>query len=106
MAWFILVIAGMMETVWAIALKYSHGFTKLWPTLIFLLAGGLSFWLLSLSLRTLPVGTAYAIWTGIGALGTVLFGMFFLGESKDWIRLVFLSLLIFSLVGLQITSET
>ncbi|SMO89776.1 quaternary ammonium compound efflux SMR transporter SugE [Melghirimyces algeriensis] len=105
MAWVILVIAGIFETVWAVGLKYTQGFTRLVPSLITVAAMWISFWLLSTSLKSLPVGTAYAIWTGIGTLGAVLFGIFFLGEPRDWTRLLFIALLLFSLIGLKLTSS-
>ena len=104
MAWVYLFIAGIFEIVWATALKYSHGFTKLWPSLITLGGMVVSFWLLSLATKTLPMGTAYAIWTGIGALGTVLVGILLLGEPAGALRIVFLGLIVAGIVGLKLTA--
>ncbi|MDD1710706.1 MAG: multidrug efflux SMR transporter [Methanoregulaceae archaeon] len=96
-----LLVAGLMETGWAVGLKYSEGFTRLIPSLftIGLMAG--SFYFLSLSLRDLSLGTSYAIWTGIGAIGTVLLGMVLFGESRDTARLVCLFLIIAGILGLR-----
>jgi quaternary ammonium compound-resistance protein SugE len=105
MAWVYLVIAGMFEIIFAISLKYTEGFTKVLPTIATIGGGAVSFWLLSLSLKTLPVGSAYAIWTGIGALGTVIIGMLFLGESRDLLKMVFVLCLLVGIVGLKITSS-
>ncbi len=104
MAWVYLFIAGIFEVVWAMGLKYSHGFTKLWPTLITLGGMIVSFWLLSLASKTLPIGTAYAVWTGIGALGAVVMGMVLLGEPVSVTRFVFLGLIVAGIVGLKLTS--
>ena len=102
MAWVYLIAAGVLEIVWAIALKQSEGFTRLWPSVAFL--GGLaaSMFLLALAVRTLPIGTAYAIWTGIGAAGTALAGMALLGEGKDPWRLVCVFLIVAGIVGLKL----
>ncbi len=86
MAWIILVIAGILEVVWAFTMKLSDGFTRLWPSVLTLVAMGISFALLSWSMRTLPLGTAYAVWTGIGAIGAFLVGIIFLGESANPMR--------------------
>ncbi|MCZ8523533.1 MULTISPECIES: quaternary ammonium compound efflux SMR transporter SugE [Paenibacillus] len=104
MAWVYLVIAGLMEIVWAFGLKYSNGWSRLWPSLI--TAGGMivSFYFLSLALRTLPIGTAYAIWTGIGAVGTVIVGMMFLGEPRDLLRISFVLAIVVGIVGLKATA--
>lgn len=104
MAWVYLLIAGIFEIVWAMGLKYSYGFTKLWPSVITLAGMAVSFWLLSLATKTLPIGTAYAIWTGIGALGTVLLGIFLLGEPVGALRIVFLGLIVAGIVGLKMTA--
>jgi quaternary ammonium compound-resistance protein SugE len=100
-AWALLFIAGLMETGWAIGLKYTEGWTRVWPSVgtIVLMAG--SFYLLSKSLEELPVGTAYAVWTGIGAVGTVIIGMFVLGESRDTLRVLCLLLIVAGIVGLK-----
>lgn len=104
MAWVFLILAGIFEVVWAMAMKYSEGFSRLWPS-VFTVAGMLiSFYFLSMALKTLPIGSAYAIWTGIGALGTVIFGMVFLGEPRHVMKLVFAGLLIVSIIGLKLTS--
>jgi quaternary ammonium compound-resistance protein SugE len=104
MAWVYLVVAGIFEVLWAMALKYSHGFTKLWPTVIMLGGMAVSFYLLSLATKTLPIGTAYAVWTGIGALGAVLMGILLLGEPVNVFRVVFLGLILVGIVGLKLTS--
>lgn len=101
MAWVFLLIASLMELVWATALKESDGLTKLWPTAIGLTVALLSVVMLSLSLRTLPVGTAYAVFVGVGALGVALVGMIALGESASPIRVAFLALILIGVVGLQ-----
>ena len=92
---------GLLEIGWAIGLKYTDGFTRLWPSVATALTMAASFGLLSLALRTIPMGTAYAVWTGIGAAGTAAFGMVFLGESRDVIRLVCLLLIIGGVAGLK-----
>lgn len=104
MHWVILFIAGLLEVVWALMLKQSDGFTKPLPTAIFVIALIASMVLLAQSLRVLPVGTAYAIWTGIGAAGTAILGMIFLGESRDVIKLVSLVMIIAGIVGLRLSS--
>ncbi|HPD76341.1 MAG TPA: quaternary ammonium compound efflux SMR transporter SugE [Methanoregulaceae archaeon] len=104
MAWILLFFAGLMETGWAIGLRYTEGWTKLYPSIatIILMAG--SFFLLSKSLEELPVGTAYAVWTGIGAVGTVCIGILVLGESRDTLRLLCLLLIVAGIVGLKFVS--
>ncbi len=104
MAWIYLMIAGILEVVWATGMKYSEGFTRFWPSVATLAAMIISFALLSVSMRTLPLGTAYGVWTGIGALGSVLVGIFLLGESSAPIRLFFISMILFGIVGLKISS--
>ncbi len=103
-AWFILFIAGIFETAWAIGMKYSEGFTKFWPSVFTIICILISMGLLSLSLKWLPVGTAYAVWTGIGAVGTAILGILLFGESKEFIRLFFIFLIIVGLVGLKVYS--
>lgn len=103
-SWFILVIAGLLEVVWAIGLKYTEGFTRPWPTIVTLLAMVASISLLGLSLKHLPVGTAYAVWTGIGAVGTVLVGITVLGEPAGAARLACLGLILSGIVGLKLLS--
>lgn len=106
MAWIYLIVAGLFEVGWAIGLKYTDGFTKLVPSLLTVSAMAISFWLLSIAIKTIPVGTAYAVWTGIGAVGVAILGMLLLGESKDIIRIVCLLLIVLGIVGLKLVSLT
>jgi quaternary ammonium compound-resistance protein SugE len=101
MAWVVLLVAGMFETVMALSLKESHGFSRLWPSIGFAVFGTISFLLLSYALRTLPVGTAYAVWTGIGAAGTAILGILLFGEPRDVFRLVSIALIITGVIGLR-----
>ena len=105
MAWIILFIAGLLEVAWALLLKQSEGFTRPGYTVGFGVALAASMYLLSYALRTLPVGTAYAVWTGIGAAGTAIIGMIWLGESRDVIKLISLVLLLAGIAGLRLTSS-
>lgn len=105
MAWIILVIAGLLETGWAIGLKYTEGFTKLWPSVLTIGGIVLSMFLLSVAAKTLPIGTAYAVWVGIGAFGAALLGIFLLGEPASPARLFFLGLLLVSIIGLKFTAQ-
>jgi quaternary ammonium compound-resistance protein SugE len=102
MNWIILIIAGLFETAWVIGMKYSEGFTKLYPGLFVVITMIISVYLLSISLRTLPVGSAYAVWTGIGAVGTAVLGIILFGESKELIRLVCIFLIIVGITGLRV----
>jgi quaternary ammonium compound-resistance protein SugE len=104
MAWVILFLAGLLEMVWALLLKQSEGFTRPAPTIGFVISLFLSMFLLAQALKTLPVGSAYAVWTGIGAAGTAIVGMLWLGESRDVLKLVSLVLLIAGIIGLRVTS--
>jgi len=104
MAWFILMIAGLLEVVWAIGLKYSEGLTRFWPSVITVITLLLSFWLLGLAMRTLPIGTAYGVWVGIGAVGTVIFGIVFLSEPAGAARLFSVALIISGIIGLKLSS--
>jgi len=104
MNWFILFVAGLFETSWAIGMKYSDGFTKLYPGIFTIITMAISVYLLSVSLKTIPVGTAYAVWTGIGAVGTAILGIILFGESKDLARVGFIFLIIVGIVGLRIFS--
>lgn len=104
MAWVVLFIAGLLEVGWAIGLKYTQGFTKLWPSVGTVGAMAVSFLLLSHALKTIPVGTGYAIWTGIGAVGTIIVGMAFLGEPPEVGRIVCVLLIIIGIVGLKLIS--
>ncbi len=88
MAWLLLLSAGMAEIVFALSLKYNEGFTKLWPSIITMISGGCSFYLLMLAIKTLPLGTAYAVWTGMGAVGVAIIGIFLFKESTDLYRLL------------------
>jgi len=105
MSWIYLLIAGLLEVVWAIGLKQTHGFTRFWPSVITLVAMVASFALLSQALRSLPVGTGYAVWTGIGAVGTAIVGMVFLGESRDIVRVFCLALIVAGIAGLKLFSR-
>jgi quaternary ammonium compound-resistance protein SugE len=104
MAWVVLFIAGLLEIGWAVGLKYTQGFTKLWPSVGTVAAMAASFLLLAHALKTIPVGTAYAVWTGIGAVGTVVVGMAFLGEPREAGRVVCILLIITGIVGLKLVS--
>ncbi len=106
MAWIILVIAGGFEIAWAIGLKYTEGFTRLWPTVGTVVAMVVSVVLLGLAMRSLPVGTAYAVWTGIGAVGTAMLGILLFGEAATVGRLVSLSLIVAGIVGLKLVTPT
>ncbi|HYE52935.1 MAG TPA: quaternary ammonium compound efflux SMR transporter SugE [Azospirillaceae bacterium] len=104
MAWVMLVVAGLLEVVWAIGLKYTEGFTRLWPS-VWTVAGMVgSFWLLSAALKTIPVGTGYAVWVGIGAVGTAIAGMTVLGEPAGVARILCILLIVAGIVGLKFTS--
>ncbi len=105
MAWLSVFIAGVFETVWAVGLKYSDGFSRLWPSVLTIGAMMISFWLLSYAMKTLPVGTTYAVWTGIGAAGTALMGMLLFGESRDAARLVCIGLIIAGILGLRLVEQ-
>ncbi|MCE7989206.1 MAG: quaternary ammonium compound-resistance protein SugE [Caldilinea sp. CFX5] len=104
MAWLYLIIAGLLEVAWAIGLKYTEGWTKLYPSLFTVGGMVVSFYFLSLALRTLPIGTAYAIWTGIGAVGTVIMGIVLFGEPRDLGRLVCIFLILVGIIGLRLLS--
>lgn len=105
MAWLWLIIAGLLETGWAIGLKYTDGFTKLWPSVLTIAGIALSMFLLSVAARTLPIGTAYPFWVGIGAAGAVILGIVLLGEPATLARVFFLVLLLVAIVGLKVTGE-
>ena len=100
-AWTALVVAGLFEIVWALGLKFSDGFSRLWPSVAVVVAAAASFWLLALAMRVLPAGTAYAVWTGIGAAGTALLGMMLLGESASLVRLGCIGLIVVGVLGLK-----
>ena len=105
MAWLSVFIAGVFETVWAIGMKYSDGFSRLWPSVLTIGAMLVSFGLLSYAMKTLPVGTTYAVWTGIGAAGTALLGMLLFGESRGAARLVCIGLIIAGILGLRLVEQ-
>lgn len=102
MAWVILVGAGLLEIVWAIALKYAEGFTRFWPSAIGITASLASLFMLAVALKNLPVGTAYAVWVGIGVLGVAIAGIVALGESAPPLRVGFLALILVGVIGLRI----
>ena len=102
MCWILLILAGLLEIGWAIGLKYTEGFTRLWPSVLTILALVASFLLLGIALRTLPVGTGYAVWVGIGAVGTAVLGIFLFGESATPIRLLSLALICAGIIGLKL----
>lgn len=104
MAWIILFIAGLLEVVWAVGLKYSHGFTRLTPSIITAVAMAASVFLLANAMKTLPVGTAYAVWTGIGAVGAAITGIVLLGESASVMRIISLCLIIGGIIGLKFST--
>jgi quaternary ammonium compound-resistance protein SugE len=106
MAWIYLFTAGVLEIGWAIGLKYTEGFTRLWPSVATLLAMIGSFGLLAEALKTIPLGTGYAVWTGIGAVGTAVIGMAFFGESREVLRILCLLLIIGGVAGLRFASAT
>jgi quaternary ammonium compound-resistance protein SugE len=103
-AWLALLGAGLLEVGWALGLKYSDGLTRFWPTAATVIAILLSFALMALALRSLPFGTAYAVWTGIGAVGSIIVGMMLFSESADPVRIVCLTLIIAGMVGLKLNS--
>lgn len=104
MAWIYLVVAGLFEVVWALGLKYTEGWTRLWPSVGTLAAMAISFWCLSQALRTIPIGTGYAIWTGIGAVGVAAFGILVFGESASPARLACIAMIVGGVVGLKLAS--
>src|SRR3990172_4946107 len=104
-AWMLLVVAGLLETVWAIGLKYTQGFSKPLPSIVTIAAMIGSMYLLAVAIRTLPVGTAYAVWTGIGAMGAALFGIVLLGEPRTAWRVLSFALIIAGIAGLKLSSR-
>lgn len=105
MNWLFLVIAGLLEVWWAVGLKYSQGFTKLIPSVFTVLGMIASFYFLSLALKSLPLGTAYAIWTGIGTVGTVILGIMLFKEPIDPLRLMFIGFIVVGIIGLKFVSQ-
>ena len=104
MAWGYLLIAAVFEIGWAVGLKYSHGFTRLWPSVFTILSMIISMSLLAVAVRTIPIGTGYAVWTGIGAAGTALLGMWLFAEPATMARLFFLGLIVSGIIGLKATA--
>lgn len=104
MPWIILLLAGLFEIGWAIGLKYTEGFTRLWPTLGTVAAMAISLGLLGVAMKSLPVGTAYAVWVGVGAVGTAILGIVLLGEPSNPGRLVSLGLIVLGIIGLKLAS--
>lgn len=104
MNWFILFVAGLFEVGWAIGLKYTEGFTRLWPTLGTLIALVISMGLLGFAMKSLPVGTAYAVWVGIGAVGTAILGIVLFGEAATPARLISLALIVAGIIGLKLAT--
>ena len=105
MSWVILIVAGLFEIVWAIGLKYTDGFTRFWPSVGTSAAMLVSVLLLGIAMKDLPVGTAYAVWTGVGAIGTALLGIYLFGDSASAARLVCLAMIAGGIVGLKIVSS-
>lgn len=106
MAWFVLVVAGFFECAWAIGLKYSQGLTRLWPSVFTAATMAVSLYLLSVAMKSIPLGTAYAVWTGIGAIGVAVLGVVLFGESREWVRLVCILLIVAGVVGLRVFSRS
>ena len=104
MAWFILILAGLFEVGWAVGLKYTAGFTRILPSAVTVGLMAVSLWLLSIALRTLPLGTAYAVWTGVGTVGTVIVGMILFGEPWQVLRLLCVALIVAGIAGLKLIS--
>jgi len=105
MQWIILFIAGLFEVAWAIGLKYTEGFSKLWPSVFTIVCMIISMGLLAYAVKHLPIGTAYAIWTGIGAVGTAILGIILFNESKELVRIFFILLIVIGIVGLKLFSS-
>lgn len=105
MAWVYILIASVFEISWAIGLKYTDGLTKLWPSVFTVVTMILSFYFLALGVKDIPIGTGYAVWTGIGAIGTVILGMILFNESKELIRVLFILMIVGGIVGLKLTTK-
>jgi len=104
MNWFILVIAGLFEVGWAVGLKYTEGFTRPWPTIATVFSMIVSLGLLGVAMKSLPMGTAYAIWVGVGAVGTAMLGIFLMGDSANPLRLLSLGLIVAGIIGLKLAT--
>ena len=105
MAWVFIIIASVFEISWAIGLKYTDGLTKVGPTIFTVVTMILSFYFLALGVKDIPIGTGYAVWTGIGAVGTVILGMILFNESKEFVRILFILMIIGGIVGLKLTTK-
>ncbi|HEX3203333.1 MAG TPA: quaternary ammonium compound efflux SMR transporter SugE [Nitrospiraceae bacterium] len=105
MAWLVLIVAGLLEIVWATGLKFTEGFTRPWPSVITAAAMALSVWLLAVALKTIPIGTGYAVWTGIGAAGTAVMGMWLFGESRDLVRILSILTIVAGIVALKVSTS-
>jgi quaternary ammonium compound-resistance protein SugE len=105
MSWIILIVAGLLEVGWAIGLKYTEGFTRLWPSVFTALAMVVSIVLLGIAVKSLPVGTAYAVWVGVGAVGTVIMGIVLFGEPANALRIASIVLIVAGIVGLKLASH-
>jgi len=106
MAWFYLIVAGLLEIGWALGLKYTYGFTKFWPSVLTLCTMIASFGFLAAALKHIPLGTGYSVWTGIGAAGTAIIGMVYLGESREVLRIICIGLIVAGVVGLKFASTS
>ena len=106
MAWLLLVIAGLLEVTWAVGLKYTEGFSRLWPSVVTIGAMAASVWLLAIAMLHLPIGTAYAVWVGIGAVGTVILGILLFKEPMSAPRLISVGLIVAGIVGLKLSTPT
>jgi quaternary ammonium compound-resistance protein SugE len=106
MAWLLLLLAGLCEVIWAVTLKYTHGFTRLWPSVGVFSGGIVSVYLLGMATKEIPIGTAYAVWTGIGAVGTALLGIALFNEPKTALRLGFIALIVAGIAGLRWASPS
>ncbi len=104
MSWFLLFLAGIFEICWAVGLKYSYGFTKFWPSVFTVASMIVSMVLLSIAVKDISIGTGYAVWTGIGAVGTAILGIFLFSESSEVIRLFFIFLIVIGIAGLKLFS--
>ena len=105
MSWIILVLAGLFEVGWAIGLKYTHGFSRLWPSVFTLAAMAVSLGLLGVAMKSLPIGTAYGVWVGVGAVGTVVLGIVLFGEPANTLRLISVALIVAGVVGLKLATS-
>jgi len=106
MAWVWLLFAGILEIAWAVGLKYTLGFTRLWPSVWTVVTMIASFWFLARAAKTLPLGTAYAVWTGIGVIGTTILGVILLGEPRTLVRLACVTMILIGIVGLKLSTPT